>query len=167
MADYTLVGRCGLYCGSCPLYRAHRDRGEYLHHVSKEWEMPLERIRCEGCHALTPNCAGSQCKIVHCLNSKGFEYCFECLEYEHRSCQKFEESAKKCADANVDLRDNLERIKTGEVEVWLKECEEKFRCAECGKPLPVFKWISKKACYHCGFDLSELTQNMRVFKGKK
>jgi hypothetical protein len=153
MANYALVGRCGIYCGSCSLYRAYKDRGEYLQQVSETLKMPLERIRCEGCHALTPNCAGNECKIVRCLDSKGFEYCFECSEYEQHLCQKHEELAKQCADCNVDVRTNLERIKAGEVEAWLKECKEKFKCPKCGKPLPILGWDNKK-CYHCSFDLS-------------
>lgn len=117
--------------------------------------MPLGKIRCEGCHALTPNCAGNECKIVRGLNSKRFEYCFECPEYEQHLCEKYEEAAKECADYNVGLRANLERIKAGEAEAWLKECEERFRCPQCGKPLPALGW-DRKRCYHCGVDLSKL-----------
>jgi len=155
MVNYALVGRCGIYCGSCGLYRAYRDGGEYLQQVSEAWEMASEKIRCEGCHALTVNCAGNKCRIVKCLNSKGFEYCFECPEYEEHVCEKYEGLSKRWAVDNVDLRANLERIKAGAVEDWLKECEERFRCLECGKPLPVLGWNVKKRCYHCGVELSK------------
>jgi len=153
MVNYALVGRCGIYCGSCALYRAYKDGGEYLRQKSKEWEMPIEQIRCEGCHALTPNCAGYECKIVRCLDSKGLEYCFECIEYEQHACEKYEEGARKCAENNVDLRTNLERIKAGETKAWLEECEDKFKCPSCGNPLPVLGW-DKINCYHCGVNLS-------------
>ncbi|UCE29715.1 MAG: DUF3795 domain-containing protein [Candidatus Bathyarchaeota archaeon] len=155
MANNALVGRCGIYCGSCVLYRAYKDEGEYLQQVSEAWEMPVEKIRCEGCHALTVNCAGSKCRIVKCLASKGFEYCSECPEYEAHACEKHEGLSKRWVVDNVDLRVNLERIKAGAVGNWLKECQERFRCTECGKPLPVLGWNVKKRCYHCGVELSE------------
>jgi len=150
MVNLALVGRCGIYCGSCGLYRAYKDGGEYLRQVAKTWKIHVGKIRCEGCHALTQNCLGFECGIVRCLNSKGFEYCFECPEYERRLCEKYEEMTKKWGADDVDLRANLERIRAGEAEAWLKECEERFRCEECGKPLPVFGWNIMKKCYHCG-----------------
>jgi hypothetical protein len=155
MKNYALAGRCGIYCGSCALYRAYTDGGEYLQQMAKEWQMPLRKIRCNGCHALTPNCAGNECQIVRCLDSKGFEYCFECQEYQHKSCKKFAENAEKCLKYNVDLRANLERIRAGEVEAWLKECEEQFKCGKCGKPLPALGWEETR-CYHCGADVTKL-----------
>jgi Zn finger protein HypA/HybF involved in hydrogenase expression len=52
----------------------------------------------------------------------------------------------------VDIRANLARIKAGDVDKWLKESEEKFRCSHCGKPLPTSSF--RKKCYHCGKELS-------------
>ena len=153
MVNRNLVGRCGIYCGSCGLYRAYKDGGEYLQKISDEWKMPLEKIKCEGCHVLTPSCAGSECKIVHCLNSKGFDYCFECSEYNEHSCEKHSELEGRWAMDSVDLRANLERIKAGDIEAWLSECEKDFSCSKCGKPLPVAGWNVMKKCYHCGSDL--------------
>lgn len=150
MVDYALVGRCGLYCGACGARRAYKDKeAKFFQKLTKEFQFPVEGIRCEGCHALTPDCAGSQCMVVQCLNSKGFEYCYECSTYENRSCQKHEEIAEKCADYGVDLRANLERIKSGDTEAWLKESEEEVKCLKCRKPLPVYGY-SRKRCYHCG-----------------
>ena len=154
MVDYALVGRCGIYCGACGAHRAYKDKGaKYFRQVTKAFQFPIEGIRCKGCHALTPDCAGSQCKVVQCLNAKDFEYCYECPEYENQSCEKYEEIAKKCVKYGMDLKANLDRIKEGETEAWLKECEEKYRCSRCGKPLPVLGY-NRKRCYHCGSDLS-------------
>jgi len=159
MVDNALVGRCGIYCGACGAYRAYKDKdAAYLQKVAQDaFEYPLEKMRCKGCHALTPNCAGSECKIVKCLDSKDFEYCCECPEYEPHSCQKYENLAKQCTAYGMDLRANLNRIRTGETEAWLKESEQKFKCPCCGKPLPVFGWKKnvKKVCYHCEGNLSK------------
>jgi len=153
MVDLALVGRCGIYCGACGAHRAYKDKqAPYFQQQIKEFQFPIEGIRCEGCHALTPQCAGSQCKVVQCLDSKGFEYCYECPTYENQSCKKYGEIAKKCADRGVDIRANLDKIKSGDVEAWLKECEEGIKCPRCGKPLPVFGY-SRKKCYHCGTNL--------------
>jgi len=71
---------------------------------------------------------------VQCLNSNGFEYCFECLKYTRKPCEKHGELAARWAVDNVDLRANLERICGGEVETWLKECEEKIGAQNAESP---------------------------------
>jgi len=146
------VGRCGLYCGACVIYRAYKDGGDYLRRVAEHFKIPPEKVRCEGCQVLTPSCWGYDCKIVQCLNAKGLDYCFECPEYEAESCEKFEKLAKAyLKEDNVDLRANLSVIKAGKVEEWLKKSEELFKCPFCGKPLSVS--AIKKECYHCGAKL--------------
>jgi len=153
LVDGNLVGRCGLYCGACGIYRAYRDGGEYRQRLAAFFKCPPEKVRCEGCQALTPECWGNDCEMVKCLNAKGLKFCYECPDYEKHTCQKYEKfSEEYLKDDDVDLRANLARIKAGDVEEWLKESAEKFRCPYCGKPLPT-KSFGKK-CYHCGKELS-------------
>lgn len=152
MQDNKLVGRCGLYCGACGIYRAYKDDGEYLTRLAKHFKCPEEKVRCEGCQALTPDCWGNECKIVQCLKSKGYEFCYECSLYNTRSCEKYEKLAKGYLEDNVDIRTNLEKIKSGKTEEWLKESEERFRCPHCRKPLPT----GSKRCYHCKKDIPKL-----------
>ncbi len=155
LVDTRLVGRCGLYCGACGIYRAYKDNGDYLKRLAAHFKCPPEKVRCEGCQALTPNCWGYKCKIVQCLRAENLEFCYQCKQYEEHSCEKFENLANPYLEENgVDLRANLERIRKGEAEikVWLKESEEKFRCSKCGKPLPTGSFRSK--CYHCNAVLS-------------
>jgi hypothetical protein len=91
--------------------------------------------------------------MVKCLNTKGLQFCYECLDFEKHACEKFEKFAKECLKhQDVDPRDNLARIKAGDVDEWLRECEKKFRCSYCGKPLPSESF--RRKCYHCGKDLS-------------
>ena len=151
MVEKNLVGRCGLYCGACGIYRAYKDNGEFLKKLAEHFKCPPEKVKCEGCNALTPDSWGYNCKIVQCLKSKGLEFCYQCSQYENNSCEKFEKLAKDYLEDGEDLRENLERIKKGEIEDWLKESEEKFKCPTCGKPLPVYG--TKGKCYHCGADL--------------
>ncbi len=101
-----------------------------------------------------PECWGTGCERVLCLNARRFKFCFECPEYENRSCEKFEKfSEEYLRDDGVNLRANLARIEAGKVEEWLRESEEKYRCPVCKKPLSY--GALKKRCYHCGKDLSK------------
>lgn len=152
LGDKDLVGRCGLYCGACGIYRAYKDGGEYLERLADFFKCPPEKVRCEGCQVLTPECWGNECKIVKCLNGKGFQFCYECSDYDGHTCQRFEKfSSEYLKEDKVDLRANLARIKAGEVNAWLEESAEKFRCIHCGKPLPTSSF--RKKCYHCGQEL--------------
>lgn len=153
MVDRDLVGRCGLYCGACGIYRAYKDNGEYLERLAKHFKCPPEKVRCEGCMALTLECWGNDCKIVKCLRNKGLEFCYQCNQYEDGSCEKFGKLAEGYLEDGVDLRANLERIKKGEIEEWLRESEEKYKCPVCGKPLSIGS--IRRECYHCGADLSK------------
>ena len=153
LVDGNLVGRCGLYCGACGIYRAYRDGGEYRQRLAAFFKCPPEKVRCEGCQALTAECWGNYCKFVQCLNLKGFKFCYGCPDYEKHACKKFEEfSEAYLKEDGVDLRANLEKIKAGKVEEWLKESEEQFRCPYCRKSL--FIGALKEKCYHCGQNLS-------------
>jgi len=153
MVDRNLVGRCGLYCGACGIYRAYKDNGEHLERLAKHFKCPPEKVRCEGCMALTPECWGNDCKIIECLRNKGLEFCYQCNQYEDGSCEKFGKLAEGYLEDGVNLRANLERVKKGETEEWLHESEEKYKCLICGKPLSVGS--IKRKCYHCGADLSK------------
>jgi len=103
--------------------------------------------------ALTPDCWGNECKIVQCLRSKDLDFCYQCSEYENETCEKFEKLAKGYLENGEDIRANLEKIKKGEVEEWLRESEKLYKCPECEKPLPVNRM--RRSCYHCGADLSK------------
>lgn len=156
MVNKNLVGKCGLYCGACGIYRAYKDDGEFLKRLAESFKCLPEKVRCEGCGALTPECWGNDCKIVLCLRSKGLEYCYQCSQYETLSCEKFEKIAEGYLEDGEDVRANFERIRKGETEEWLKESEQKFRCPTCGKSLPVYGLRGK--CYHCGADVPKKFQ---------
>ncbi len=153
MADKNLIGRCGLYCGACAIFRAYKDKGEYLQRVAKFFRCPPEKVKCEGCQALTPDCWGTNCDIVNCLETKGFEFCYQCFEFSAGSCEKYERLAEGyLKEDHISIRTNLERIKAGDAEDWLIESKRKFSCPQCGKPLSTHSRITK--CYHCDAELT-------------
>jgi len=153
LVNRNLVGRCGLYCGCCTIYRAYKDGGEYLKGRAERFKCAPEKVRCNGCMSLTPDCWGYSCKIVQCLRTNNLRSCHQCALYERNSCERFGKLAEGYLEDGVDLRANLVRIKKGEVEEWLRESEERFKCPECGKPLSIGARGTK--CYHCGADLSK------------
>ena len=151
MVNRNLVGRCGMFCGACGIYRAYKDDGELLTRLANNFKCSPEKVQCEGCMGLTSDCWGNGCKIVQCLNNKGLQFCYECDEYEKKTCEKYEKLAKDYLESGEDIRASLTRIKAGETEEWLRESEQKYKCPQCGKPLPVYG--TKGKCYHCGADL--------------
>ncbi|MDH5634499.1 MAG: DUF3795 domain-containing protein [Candidatus Bathyarchaeota archaeon] len=153
MVDKSLVGRCGLYCGACEIYRAYKEGGEVLRRAAEYFKCPPEKVRCKGCQVLTPECWGTGCEMVQCLNAKELRFCYECPDYERHACEKYEKFAEAyLKEDGVDLRNNLARIKAGEAERWLKESAENFRCPDCKRPLSY--GAMKKRCVHCGKELS-------------
>jgi len=52
MADKNLVGRCGLFCGICSVYRAYKDSREFQEKIAERYGCLLEEVRCEGCQTL-------------------------------------------------------------------------------------------------------------------
>ena len=152
LVDKNLIGRCGLFCGACGIYRAYRDGGEYRQRLADFFKCSQEKVRCEGCQALTQECWGNGCKIVRCLNGKGLRFCYECSDFENHSCEMFEKfSNRYLKEDDVDLRANLARIEADDVDAWLKESEQTYRCPYCSKPLPTKSF--RRKCYHCGKEL--------------
>jgi hypothetical protein len=149
LVEHGLVGRCGLYCGACSIYRGYKDQGEFLSELSAKLNVPKEKIRCEGCSALTPDCWGTGCKIVECLNGKGYEFCDQCELFKEKSCDKYENVASRYLKRGEDIRVEIGRIRKMGFKAWLREQDLKWRCEQCQAPVSVH--ASK--CYSCGHPL--------------
>ena len=91
-----LISPCGLYCGVCAIYIAHRDNnqkfkerlvGLYMGQVSGKGTLPnsenlsTESIKCCGCLSddLFMHCR--QCEIRACTREKGYTGCHQCDEF--------------------------------------------------------------------------------------
>lgn len=150
MVNYALVGRCGLYCGSCMIYRAYKDSEKLRQLIAKRSRCRPEDIRCEGCQtALTDGWDihdqqwGKNCEIVKCLEAKGLKFCYECSVFPN--CKRFQRIYNSELRHDENLIKNLERIKAGKVKEWLEEQEKKWVCQTCGKPISDYK-----ECHWCG-----------------
>jgi len=146
MPKPTLVGRCGLYCGACNIYRAYQDGHQYQEEVAAKFKCQPEQLRCEGCQALTEACWGYDCPIVLCLRTNGYDFCYECALFANESCEKYARIANTYARRGVDVRANLRTIQTGHVNEWLKEQEQRWCCPSCGQPIGVWE----DNCHWCG-----------------
>lgn len=130
MNDTNLIGRCGLYCGICEIYRAYKDSKELREELEKKHGCSPEEVRCEGCQAMDIYAWSYEkewrknCKIVKCLNSKGLVLCYECKEYD--DCQKHADFAKICSGLGMDLRRNLKMLQDGKAREWLLEQDKKW-----------------------------------------
>jgi hypothetical protein len=154
MVNKNHIGRCGLYCGACVIYRAGKDSVELQKRVAERQGCEPEQISCGGCQTVSTSGWdvegeewGKRCKIVKCLIEKGFSFCYECSTYP--DCEKFHEIADSCLKIGEDLMRNLDKIKAGKIEEWLKEEEEKWRCKKCGKPTT----MHLTECHWCGAKL--------------
>lgn len=149
MVKGNLVGRCGIYCGSCIIYRAYKDSEQLRQRVAERENCEPEDIRCEGCQTVLTNGWeskewGKNCRIVECLQAKGLDFCYECDMYPN--CENFTELANHSLKYGESLTDNLKKIEAGKVEEWLEEEAEKWRCHKCGKPISRYL----KECHWCG-----------------
>ena len=52
LVNRNFVGRCGLYCGACLVYRAYKDSEQLRHKIAEEEKCESDEIRCEGCQTV-------------------------------------------------------------------------------------------------------------------
>ena len=155
-----LVAPCGLYCGVCAIYIAHRDNNpkfkERLAHLykggvpgkgilPKSENLSTEDIHCRGCLSddLFMHCR--QCGIRQCAQEKGFAGCHQCNEFPCRYIEDFPMTVGK----KVILRAVPYRRKVG-TEKWIEDEEARYVCPECGNS--VFRGAAQ--CNRCKVELN-------------
>ncbi|HEC77658.1 MAG TPA: DUF3795 domain-containing protein [candidate division WOR-3 bacterium] len=149
MPDKTqcdLIGRCGLYCGACDIYRAWIDKDEEkLKGMAKYFRCAPEQIRCSGCQSTSKDKWSGDCKIVQCLDRNHYQYCYECALTEQ--CDIFQKLNKRYKDMPGR---NLTRLKKIGEECFLKEQKFRWSCPECRAPVE----YGAEKCRKCGADLN-------------
>lgn len=153
--DPDLIAPCGLYCGVCAVYIAHRDHNQkfkerllslYRGEIAGKGELPnrenlsIEKMRCSGCLSgdLFMHC--QQCDIRTCTQEKGYTGCHECNEFPCRYIDNFPMTVGK----KVILRAIPYRREFG-VEKWIQDEEARYVCPQCGNK--VFRGAA--ACNQC------------------
>ena len=133
---------CGLYCGVCAIYMAHRDTNQkfkerlaalYRGGVPGMGTLPNSEnlsaadIRCNGCLSDDRFMHCNQCGIRACAQQKGFEGCHQCAEFPCRRIESFPMAVGKKAI----LRSVPHRREFG-TEKWMRDEEARYVCPECG-----------------------------------
>ena len=151
---------CGLYCGVCPIYMAHRDNNiklkERLVNLYKggtlgkgtlpnSEALSIEDIRCRGCLSDEQFMHCRQCEIRNCTKEKGYTGCHQCAEFP---CQHID-NLPMAAGKKVILQAVPYRREVG-TEKWIQDEEARCICPECGNK--VFRGAVK--CNQCKVQLN-------------
>jgi len=148
------IAPCGLYCGVCAVYIAHRDDNrklkERLVHlyqgktgkgrVPNSERLSVDDIQCGGCLSEEPFVFCRQCEIKNCTQEKGYAGCHECDEFPCRYIENFPMSVGK----KVILRAIPHWREVG-TDKWVQDEEARYICPECGNK--VFRGVMK--CNKC------------------
>ena len=136
---------CGLYCGVCAIYIAHRDNNLKF----KAGLLNLYKGNVQGKGTL-PNSENlsfmhcRQCEIKACAEEKGYAGCHECDEFPCQHIEDFPMAVGK----KVILRAVPYRREVG-TEKWIEDEEARYVCPECGNK--VFRGVVK--CNQCKAEL--------------
>jgi len=148
-AEPELIGRCGLYCGACPVYLSRFEDGEFRIRVAEAWGISVDRCDCDGCGKPKSNSPCADCKILVCLDDKNIRTCYECESFDREDCENFERTYRICLEQSIDLRQNLERLYSSGNEKWIERNAQVYVCKACGARIP---WGFAQ-CQRCGREL--------------
>jgi hypothetical protein len=139
------ISPCGLYCGVCAIYKAHRDNNQkfkerlanlYRGGVAGKGKLPnsedlsVDDIYCRGCLSDTRFMHCRQCEIRACTKANGYTGCHQCKEFPCPHIEKFPMAIGK----KVILRAIPYWRQVG-TEKWIQDEEARYICPECGNTL--------------------------------
>jgi predicted RNA-binding Zn-ribbon protein involved in translation (DUF1610 family) len=136
-----LIAPCGLYCGVCAIYIAHRDNNLkfkkrlanlYKGNIAGKGTLPnsenlsADDIRCRGCLSDDRFMHCQQCEIRTCTKTKGFTGCHQCDEFPCHHIENFPMTVGK----KVILRTIPYWREVG-TEIWIQDEEARYICPNC------------------------------------
>ena len=144
-----LLSPCGLWCGVCSIYIAHKNNNlklkEKLLPVYRAFAKSVDDIACTGC--LSDGIIFSHCRVCYikkCCNDKGIEGCRQCDEFPCKFINNFPIPVGK----KVILR-AIPFWRENGTEEFVKQEEERYHCPNCGNPL----FRGSKRCNKCKVDV--------------
>ena len=155
----AFLSPCGLYCGVCAVYIAHRDHNQkfkerllhvYQGNVHGKGKLPhvdglsIEDIQCRGCLSDDPFMHCGQCDIKKCTREKGYVGCHQCDAFPCHHVENFPMTVGK----KVILRAIPYWREVG-TEKWVKDEEARYVCPVCGNR--VFRGVVR--CNRCKEEL--------------
>ena len=154
-----LASPCGLYCGDCAIYIAHRDNNQKLKEglvrlyqgrtagkgtLPNSEKLTTDDIQCNGCLSSVKFMHCQQCEIRGCAQEKGYAGCHECDEFPCQHIENFPMNiGKKVILRAVPYRRNVGTDK------WIQDEDARYICPECGNK--VFRGVIK--CNKCNAKL--------------
>lgn len=145
-----LLAPCGLWCGVCSIYIAHRDNNtkfkEKLLPVYRGFAKDVDDIACTGCLSdgtVFPVCR--VCAIKKCCKEKNIEGCHQCDEFPCKYIDNFPIPVGK----KVILR-AIPFWREHGTEKYVEEETKRYHCPECGNPL----FRGAKRCNNCKVEVN-------------
>ncbi|MCX5998923.1 MAG: DUF3795 domain-containing protein [Chloroflexi bacterium] len=165
---------CGLYCGACSIYWAHkRGASEPLQRMARvlsvqdgqiargmpalRKELDVSKLReikldagdmaCEGCLSQTVAFPCRICGFRECALRKGLTHCCQCADSPCPGLVAFNNDG---IPHHSEVLANIRRQKDIGMEAWIVEQQERWRCPKCGAGTD---WYTQ-SCSECGATLS-------------
>lgn len=152
---------CGLYCGVCAIYLAHRDGNQKLKErlvqlyqggipgkgtLPNSEALTVDDIRCRGCLSEERFWHCRQCDIRACASERGLAGCHQCDDFPCRHIDDFPMTVGK----RVILRAVPYRRRHG-TEKWMRDEAARYVCPGCGQT--VFRGVVTCNRCHAQLDL--------------
>jgi len=140
-----LLGPCGLYCGVCAIYIAHRDHNQKLKELLVKLykggtpgkgtlpgseNLSVDDIRCGGCLSDDVFMFCKRCEIKDCTREKGYDGCHQCNDFPCSYVDNFSMAVGK----KVILRAIPHWREVG-TEKFIAAETARYICPECGNPV--------------------------------
>ncbi len=141
----AFISPCGLYCGVCAIYIAHRDNNLklkekllnlYKGKVPDKGKLPnaerlsVDDIKCSGCLSNDQFMHCQQCEIRKCTIGKGIIGCHQCDCFPCKYIENFPMVVGK----KVILR-TIPYWRVVGTEKWIEDEEARYICSNCGNKL--------------------------------
>ncbi len=137
----ALLAPCGLYCGVCGVYIAHRDGNEkFKERLAPVYGVEPKDVRCRGCLSDEPFGLCRLCHIKSCVREKDYESCHQCSQFPCAFIDEFPLDVGK----RVILRAIPQWREMG-TEKWVAAEEARYICPHCGARL----FRGAKRCREC------------------
>ena len=145
----SIVGICGLYCGTCPIYLAHRKNDiDQLRKLSEETGVPIEKIYCDGCLSsnVFSRCADCRHGFRQCAIENKVTWCFQCPHFPCKRLSDFRDAhVVDGISHHAHVIDDLQSMKEQGIEKWVERQSREARCSKCGT---VLYWFARE-CSKC------------------
>jgi hypothetical protein len=141
MINKDLLAPCGLYCGVCGIFMAHRDNNSKFKEIlAGFYEVTPDEIACKGCLSDERFKFCEACQIRTCTEGKNYEGCHQCGDFPCDLIENFPVPVGK----KVILRSIPARRELG-TEKWVQQEEMRYHCPQCGGEL----FRGAKRCRNC------------------